>query len=570
VYVHPVLLMMSLLVSCAAMGSVRKSVLMVTSDDLRPQLSGAYGLEQTQTPNLDRLARDGVTFLRAYCQQAVCSPSRNSFMSGRRPDTTMTWNFIDDFRTTPVGGENWVSMPEYFKRHGYLTYASGKLFHPGKPSSNDFPTSWTVDAANPYYWGNGAPIGDQDKCPEASDANVTAPLAEAGWKLQAAPDAPCYNVICTRKNDTAALDDMDERDAPQPQQLVEYDHRVATRAIEFMAHAASHSAPFFIAAGFRKPHVPWRVPHRFWDAYEGAAIKLAEVQTLGRGVPVLAYEMNGPLQTTFVDPQGKPHRESPSTPLPASLQVALRRGYYASVSFLDFEVGRMLDKVDGLGLRNSTAVLFHADHGWKLGEHGAWSKCTNWELDARVPMIFRAPWLGDAARGKPTLAIAELVDLYPTLVELAGLPAPPPSEGLEGISLVPALQNPGAEHASGKVAAFSQYPRCTQYDLTTQSEQWECLHIPKENFTRMGYSVRVADARYTEWRVWSGSSLSADWSAAGLVTAELYDHAEDSGIGAQSFDDFEFDNLAEEAGRKPQVEKLAALLRAQFDAGHAL
>ena len=233
---------------------------------------------------------------------------------------------------------------------------------------------------------------------------------------------------------------------------------------------------------------------------------MAKAQILGDGVPELAFEMNGPMSQIWVDPQGKRHRESPDgPPLPASLQASIRRSYYAAVSFVDFEVGRMLDQLDTLEVAATTAVLFHSDHGWKLGEHGAWSKCTNWELDARVPLIVRAPWLGAPAQGQATLALAELVDLYPTLVELSGLPSPPASEGIEGVSLVPALLRPDLEGAVGKVAAFSQYPRCTQYDLIKQAELWECLHIPRENFTRMGYSVRVADARYTEWRVWRAS-----------------------------------------------------------------
>ena len=561
---HSHSLVVAVLMPVAAVASLR-NVLLITSDDLRTQL-GAYGLAQTKTPNLDRLAGGGVTFRRAYCQMAVCSPSRNSFMSGRRPDTTRVWNFVDDFRQPGVGAD-WITMPEYFKRHGYLTYASGKLYHPDKPPKNDFPASWTKDSANPYYWGNGAPIGDQNNCPNVSTPTITVPIADAGWRIEAFPGSPCYAVSCTRVNDTAALEDHDERDKPQLNSTVEYDHRVATRALEFMAHAVSQKAPFFVAAGFRKPHIPWRVPHRFWDLYEGEAIEVAKAQILGEAVPELAFEMNGPMSQIWVDPQGKRHRESPDgPPLPASLQAIIRRSYYAAVSFVDFEVGRMLDQLDTLEVAATTAVLFHSDHGWKLGEHGAWSKCTNWELDARVPLIVRAPWLGAPAQGQATLALAELVDIYPTLVELSGLPPPPASEGIEGVSLVPALLRPDLEGAVGKVAAFSQYPRCTQYDLIKQAELWECLHIPRENFTRMGYSVRVADARYTEWRVWRGESLSADWSRSGLVATELYDHSGDDGTGARAFDEFEFVNLAKEPSRREQVRMLAGLLRAQFDA----
>lgn len=249
--------------------------------------------------------------------------------------------------------------------------------------------------------------------------------------------------------------------------------------------------------------------------------------------------------------------------MPDDLQRNLRRGYYASTSFLDFQVGRVLDALDSLGLANSTAVLFHSDHGWKLGEHGDWSKCTNFELDTRVPLLIRAPWLPTAA-GQRTLAIAELVDIFPTLVELAGLPAPASSEGLEGKSLVPVLLEPACEGCLGYKPAFSQYPRCTQYSLMNDAPtKWECLYTPKANITRMGYSVRVADARYTEWRLWLGEH-GADWSHEGLAAVELYPHEGDLGLGSEAFDNYEYVNAAHEPARAAQVRALAALLKEQF------
>ena len=176
-----------------------------------------------------------------------------------------------------------------------------------------------------------------------------------------------------------------------------------------------------------------------------------------------------------------------------------------------------------------------------------------------MPLIVAAPWI-DASHGQKTLAFAELVDLYPTTVALAGLPAV--GEALDGTSLVPVLEAPHATHA--KEAAFSQYPRCPQFDLLTDPERWECLWVPKANITRMGYTVRVADARYTEWRAWQAGCV-ADWSPAGLVASELYDHYGDDGDGAAAYDDFENVNLAHEPARRAQVQALAARLRAQFE-----
>ena len=184
------------------------NILMIAVDDLRTELNLGYGMNEVFTPNLDKLvvSQGTVTFLNAYCQMAVCSPSRNSFMSGRRPDHTRVWTFLDSFRNISVGA-NWTTMPEYFKNHGYRTTAAGKLFHPGSPAQNDFPTSWTQDASYPAYWGNGGTIGDASSC----DSNVNFPSQD--WTV---------NSICTAKNDSAALNDDDDASAAQSGQLVEY------------------------------------------------------------------------------------------------------------------------------------------------------------------------------------------------------------------------------------------------------------------------------------------------------------------------------------------------------------
>ena len=220
----------------------------------------------------------------------------------------------------------------------------------------------------------------------------------------------------------------------------------------------------------------------------------------------------------------------------------------------------MLDELEALELAETTAVLFHADHGWKLGEHGDWSKCSNWELDARVPLIIRAPWI-TASIGSSTMAFAELIDIYPTLVELAGLPLPPESEGLEGTSLVPVLHDPAA--GGSKSMAFSQYPRCPEYSMFTDPTDYECLTIAASNFTVMGFSVRVVDARYTEWRKWLDNCVG-DWTPAGLVAQELYDHTGDKGYGAHTFDDYEYVKLAYRPEHAALVAELAAVLAKQF------
>ena len=280
--------MFALATGLAAVAAASRSVLLITIDDLRPQL-GAYGIRETLTPNVDRLAAGGTVFLHAYCQMAVCSPSRNSFMTGRRPDTTKVWNFIDHFREAHVGA-NWTSLPQYFKRHGFATHGSGKLFHPSKPPRNDFPESWTApDDGRMYYWGNGAPIGDAGNC---NDARVRLAPATGEWGSSAA----CYTL-----DDAAALNDHDNATEPQATSSVEYDHRVVTRAIESMEHAVAARQPFFVAAGIRKPHLDWRVPGRFHELYLSPTtpISVAKHQTIGRNITRLAFELNGAMGQIF-------------------------------------------------------------------------------------------------------------------------------------------------------------------------------------------------------------------------------------------------------------------------------
>lgn len=345
---------------------------------------------------------------------------------------------------------------------------------------------------------------------------------------------------------------------------VEFDDLLATRTIQTLQHVKQAKQNFFIAVGFRRPHVDWRVPYRFWDMYEGETIDVAKHQTIGRNVTILEYEGNSEIQEVNFTKGGQRFSAGPQTPLPAELQRSLRRAYYASVSFLDFEVGRVLGAVDDLGLASTTGVLFHADHGWKLGEHGDWSKCSIWETDARVPLIIRAPWVV-APAGQRTGHIAELIDIFPTLVDLAGLPpADEPAAPLDGRSLVPALRRPACAGCWAGAAAFTQFPRCTQFSLRDDPIGWQCIFVARENFTRMGYSVRVADARYTEWRAWLGAELAADWTPAGLVAAELYDHTGDPGVGPAAYDEYEADNLAYEPAHRARAAALAATLRAQF------
>jgi iduronate 2-sulfatase len=436
------------------------NVLYLIADDLRPQLAAAYGQKAMLTPNIDKLAASGSVFQRAYCSQAVCGPSRNSFMTGRRPHHTNVdaTNTGDDFRTVGMDaagkeGSQWITMPEHFKQHNFTTLGGGKTFHPGTPPQFDYPTSWSDWRGQPRqfasnyfdysYWLDnkttkvpyGGPCPGHPGPTPSSDPAVPDGLS--------GPIA----VWC-------GLDEPDDHF---------YDNGLANDTIARLRYAAkifkSEGRPFYIQSGFARPHTPWRVPQRFWDLYNTDAITLAVHKLPPPNMPGVAWMAhsfyNASTGATF--PMNITH------PLEDKVARTARHAYYASVSWFDYQVGRVLDELALLELESKTIVVVHGDHGWQLGEHNSWHKYTNFELGVRVPLIIRAPML-PASIGQVIHGLAELVDVYPTLAELAGTGAP--TDQLDGVSLLPFLQEPTRrsfptsrmQGTLNKTVAFSQYP----------------------------------------------------------------------------------------------------------------
>ena len=297
-----------------------KNVLFVLVDDLRPQL-GAYNISvcggmRMHTPNIDRMAANGLTFARHYNQYSVCSPSRNSFMSGRRPDTTLTYNFKDDFRHAP-GGEAMLPLPEWFKTHGYNVTGMGKTYHAGKPNNFDQPRSWTEGV--PYMGYNQG-------------------LGFCGQH------AACALAV----NDTTHFTD----------------DGIAARAVEMMqSHKANGVGPWMIMAGFIRPHVDWSAPQRFWDLYPEhrcGADTVAKHKTAPPTSPKIAWVDGGYVDGKSAD-LGKGYKFNASQPVDDEIAAHWRRGYYAAVSYMDWNVGKLLDAIDDLGFANNTIVALMAD-----------------------------------------------------------------------------------------------------------------------------------------------------------------------------------------------------------------
>lgn len=446
--------------------STRLNVLFIAADDLRNDLA-CYGHPRVKTPNIDRLAKRGMLFNRAYCQQALCNPSRASLLTGRRLDALRIWDLPTHFR---VSLPEIVTLPEHFKKHGYFAQDIGKIFHNFRQEIHGDPTSWSVPAVMHF-------ASHHD-----DDPQVPAPLPK---NLAHDPKCECREV---------------------PDEAY-YDGRVSQMAVEALGELKARGQPFFLAVGFWKPHSPFNAPKRYWDLYRRQDIPLPDNTEWPIDAPRVAWH------------NGREIRGNDQRPLTAEAIREIHHGYLANISYLDAQIGKVLDELDRQQLTDNTVIVFWSDHGYHLGEHTLWAKTSNFELDARVPLIISAPDM--TAAGKATDAVVELMDLYPTLIELCELPKP---QSLDGVSLASLLDSPDS---LVRQAALSQHPRPAYYQAAPDS---------------MGYSIRTNQYRYTEWR---------DWQSGETIARELYDH---------HVDPAETRNLANHDDLQPQVSELGSLL----------
>jgi iduronate 2-sulfatase len=391
--------------------TLRFNVLFIAVDDLRPEL-GCYGKSQIKSPNIDALAKQGMQFNRAYCQYALCNPSRSSLLTGRRPTSIRIYDLATFVRTYVP---DVVTLPQLFKQNGYECRSFGKVFHVTNGNHED-DISWSVPA-----WHSPA---DDNRQPQRGTTDAQRKAAEF---VKRYPDTPAMDArakILPYQSPNVADD-----------QLI--DGQVANKAVSAINEIKD--GPFFLAVGFYRPHMPWVAPKKYWDLYNPDEIHISSNQNLPEGAPAFASNQ----ASEFRSYKGVP-REGP---IPEDIQREAIHGYCASVSYADAQIGKVLSELQRLGLREKTIVILWGDHGYQLGEHGTWNKRTNWELAARVPLIISVP--GQAHAGEQANALVELLDMYPTLVELCGLKPP---TGLEGRSFVPLLKDP---HQPWKEAAFT-------------------------------------------------------------------------------------------------------------------
>jgi iduronate 2-sulfatase len=426
------------LASIASTGGTEKpNVLLICVDDLKPLL-GCYGVPTIRTPQIDRLAARGVLFERAYANQAVCAPSRNSLMTSLRPQTIGIYDLGTNFRESVPEA---VTVAQYFRSHGYRTEAMGKIMHVGHGNHED-EASWSVP-----HW---RPSGAGYVLPESIE-RVKRLAAKA--RAEGVPETRVGNVAKGAPTECAEVADN-----------VYADGQIADEAVRRLDGAKSRPGePWFIAVGFIKPHLPFCAPKKYWDLYQAGSFPLPTVRTPPEGAPEFAPTTWGELRKYSDIPE--------VGPLSDEQAKHLIHGYHAATSYMDAQVGRVLDALERNGFARNTIVVLWGDHGWHLGDHGMWCKHTNYEHAARIPLIVAAPGVGKA--GVKTGSLAETVDIYPTLCELAGLPVP---QGLDGASFVAALRDPSSPT---KEAVFHAYPRPQAMGRAVRTERYRLVEWKK-------------------------------------------------------------------------------------------
>ena len=468
--------------SVAAIAKAKPNVLMILVDDLKPTL-GAYGDRYAKSPNIDRLAAKGMRFDLAYVNQAVCMASRYNLMLGSRSTSTGFYGFGTQFRATYPDA---LTLPQLFKRAGYRAESMGKVYHIGHGNHDD-EASWSV--------------------PHHKDKVVEYVLHESNNGELTREEALFSNQSGKGRPRGAAWEAPDVKDEAYA------DGRVAKVAIDRLRRAAKRpEQPFFMVVGFARPHLPFTAPKKYWDMHDKSKLPMPEFVEIPKHGLAYAVKRHGEIAAYKPVPQdGKP--------FPEDLTRTLIHGYYASVSYMDTQVGRVINALEELKLEDNTIVVLWGDHGFHLGDHGSWTKHTNFEQATRIPLIVVAP--GVTRPGTASKQLAETVDIYTTLADLAGLELPQTQQPLDGESLVPVLKNPQARLSDH---AYHAYIRSG----------------------RLGRAIRTQQYRMVEWRAVQQtkkgkrqSGKTADNKKA--VEYELYDYKNDP---------LETVNLA---GKQPEV-----------------
>jgi iduronate 2-sulfatase len=489
-----------LLLFCTTISAQKMNVLFIAVDDLKPVL-GCYGDENVFTPNIDKLAAESIVFTNAHCQQAVCGPTRASLMTGMRPDYTGVWDLKTRMRDV---NPDILSMPEHFRQKGYETVAIGKIYDPRCVGKKYDGVSWSI------------PYSESAKYtyPEGYDApGLSYYASKENQKIvakftQEAKDKGIKNVhgyVSDRFKPSVECADVPDE--------AYIDAQISNNAIGYMKKLSQKDKPFFVAVGFKRPHLPFAAPKKYWDMYQRDEIQLAKYPKAVKNGVDIAYHTYGEMRSYTDIPFPSSFTDIFTDQIPEDKQRELIHGYYASTSYIDAQVGKLMEELKSSGLDKNTVVILWGDHGWHLGDHAMWCKHSNFEQATRVPMIISVPDGGVGDYSHPV----EFVDIFPTLCDAAGLEKP---SFLQGSSLMPLFDDLSLKV---KEYAVSQFPR------------------GKNN----GYSLRTDRYRLTLWMKNKYKSYNT-FDEELLIDGELYDYKKDPLETTNYYDDKKYKKVRAE------------------------
>ena len=478
--------------------TTKPNILFIAVDDLKPLL-GCYGNTLVKSPNIDRLAKLATVFNKNYCQQAICGPTRASIMTGTRPDVTKIWNLTTQMRDV---NPNLVTLPQYLITQGYTTSGIGKIYHPSSAIGGVDPVSWSI----PYLKAKesdfpaefGFPANGQYQLPETKDRMTPEIIAERKKQSK--------DLVANDENPKSIKGPSTEcMDVPDN---AYQDGANALLAKEQIIKLSKDNKPFFMAVGFSKPHLPFVAPKKYWDLYKREDMPIASFQEHSKNGPLIAYHQSGELRNYLDIPE---FATLPSDSLRIGLKIEKQKelihGYYAAISYMDAQVGILLNTLESLGTLDNTIIVLWGDHGWHLGDHDLWHKHTNFEEATRAPLIIAGPGI----KSGKTSSLTEFVDVFPTICDLAGVAIP---KNLDGKSLKPLMVK---NTASVKDFSISQYPR--------KLKKLQMAKIGYTNANMMGYSLRTDKYRYT---IWMNNFTSKDtFNESQVYASELYDYVKD-------------------------------------------
>jgi arylsulfatase A-like enzyme len=476
----------------------KPNILFIAVDDLKPLL-GCYGNTLVKTPNIDRLAKIATVFNKNYCQQAICGPTRASIMTGTRPDVTQVWNLTTQMRDV---NPNLVTLPQYLITQGYETSGIGKIYHPSSAIGGVDPASWSIPYLKSKESDFPADLGEP--------ANGQYQMAET--KARMTPE-----IIAERKKqnkDLAANDENPKSIKGPSTECIDVpdnayeDGVIALLAKKQIEYLSKENKPFFMAVGFHRPHLPFVSPKKYWDLYKREDMPIAYFQEHSKNGPLIAYHQSGELRNYLDIPEfATLPADSLRIGLKLEKQKELIHGYYAAVSYLDAQVGVLLNTLESLGTLNNTIIVLWGDHGWHLGDHDLWHKHTNFEEATRAPLIIAGPGINS---GK-TNSLTEFVDVFPTICDLAGVTIP---TNLDGKSLKPLMVN---NNAKVNDYSISQYPR--------KLKKVEMIKKGYSDPKIMGYSLRTDKYRFTIWM--NNFTSKQPFNESQVYASEMYDYVVD-------------------------------------------